>query len=495
LAFLTVFCLLISVWLSIYGFNAFVLIYLYLRYGRKRKPRPPLPEFPVVTVQLPMYNERYVVERVIGALARLDWPADRLQIQVLDDSTDQTTEIARRCVDEYRRRGLDVTLFHREQRTGFKAGALNEAMPNVRGAFVALFDADFLPPSDFLRRTIPYLVADSQLGFVQVRWGHLNDEFSALTLAQAIALDGHFAVEHTAREGAGLWTHFNGSGGIWRRECVEDCGGWGVDMLTEDLDLSYRAQLAGWRGLTLPDVVAPAEVPVQLAALKRQQYRWAKGHTQCLLRHGWTVARARLPLPVRLEALLHLATYWAHPLMLIVMLGALPLIAYRALSHWALALLSVATFGPPLLFALGQYALYRDWWRRLRALPIAVLLGTGLALNSTVAIIEALLGVQGTFQRTPKFNIEGRAHGGQGRWRSHAYALPADRLAWGEAALALYALLTVAVAIGRGEIQSIPFLVIYALGFGFVCVLGWIQAKGRRARAGTRLETEQGSAS
>jgi cellulose synthase/poly-beta-1,6-N-acetylglucosamine synthase-like glycosyltransferase len=483
LFFLGVTYLLVAIWLSIYGFNAFVLLFLYFRHRRDRvdygAPEPAShADFPLVTVQMPIYNEKYVVHQAIDALVRLDWPRDRLQIQVLDDSTDETTEIARQCVEAYRQQGMDIELIHRTQRSGYKAGALNEALEAARGPFVALFDADFRPPPDFLRRTVSHLAADPALGFVQARWGHLNDEFSLLALAQAMALDGHFVVEHTARQRAGLLTNFSGTGGVWRRACIEACGGWRGEMLTEDMDLSYRAQLAGWKGLALPDVVVPAELPVQLAAFKRQQFRWAKGNTQCLLRQVRSLMGAPLPLFVRIQGLIHLSYYLAHPLMLVLMLCTLPLIWHGLLGRWSLTVLSAATFGPPLLYVVSQWAIYAGWWRRLRALPVLICLGMGLALNTTAAVIEAVLGIQSAFQRTPKYQIEGKS----GSWRGDSYALSAGRLVWGEILLTVYALLAVLAAVFRGNWQAIPFLLLYVVGFGYVSTLGLVQSRHKVRR-------------
>jgi cellulose synthase/poly-beta-1,6-N-acetylglucosamine synthase-like glycosyltransferase len=370
LSFLRAIYVLTSIVLFVYGFNAFVLIFQYLKHRRERVICPPLGCFPVITVQLPLYNERYVAKRAIDTLVRLDWPRDRLQIQVVDDSTDETRFIVRQCVEKYRHQGVDITHLHRPRRVGFKAGALNEAMQHARGDFVAIFDADFCPPPDLLRRMVPHLVADSSLGFVQVRWGHLNDAFSLVTMAQAIALDGHFAIEHVARERAGWLTNFSGTGGMWRRACIEECGGWDNEILTEDMDLSFRAQLAGWKGLTLCDVSVPGELPVQVAAFEQQQFRWAKGNTHCLLKHRKNIWHAPLPLFARIQAFIHLGNYLAQPLMLIAMLITLPLLAHGLLGGGPLALLSLATLGPPSLYILGQWSLYADWPRRLAAVPV-----------------------------------------------------------------------------------------------------------------------------
>jgi cellulose synthase/poly-beta-1,6-N-acetylglucosamine synthase-like glycosyltransferase len=480
---LAILYLVLALCLSIYGFNAFALIYAYLRHRGRQPAPPPLSECPTVTVQLPIYNEQHVACRLIDAVSALDWPRDRLQIQVLDDSTDETTEVVEQRVEQLRRQGLDIIHLHRTQRRGYKAGALNEGTASARGTYVALFDADFCPDPRFLRQILPYLAADPGLAFVQARWSHLNADFSGLTLAQAIALDGHFVVEHTAREGAGWLTNFSGTGGVWRKACLQACGGWDPQMLAEDVDLSYRAQLAGWRGLTLLDVVAPAELPVQLGAFMQQQFRWAKGNTQCLLKHGAALLRRPPSLLARLEAYLHLSYYLAHPLMLAVMLITLPLIWYGLLDRWSLAFLSLATFGPPLLYVLGQRSLYPDWWRRLRALPILVCLGTGLALNSTIAAAEAILGIRSAFQRTPKFQIQGHKE----QWHGRRYATDVKGLRWGEIVLTLYAVLTILAAWVQDKAQAIPFVLLYLVGFGYVSVLGLLQsARTARAARGQR---------
>ncbi|MFN2231377.1 MAG: glycosyltransferase [Anaerolineae bacterium] len=463
---LTILYAVCSIWLSAYGFNAYWLIWLYLRHRRFPPPLPPLAALPVVTVQLPLYNERHVVCRAIDALAALDWPRDRLQIQVLDDSTDDTVALARERVAHNRCQGIDIVHLRRNDRAGFKAGALNAALAGAQGEYVAIFDADFVPSADFIRRTVPYLVADPGLAFVQARWGHLNDGYSLLTQAQALALDGHFAIEHLARERAGLLSTFNGTGGVWRKKSIEECGGWDPEQLTEDVDLAYRAQLEGWRGMTLAHVAAPAELPAQLLAFKQQQCRWAKGNLQCLLKLGGPLARAPISWSARLQGLIHLSNYFAHPLMLVVLLATLPLMWYGKLDNWPFGVLSLSTLGPPLLYALSQRELYPHWGKRLRGLPTLICLGLGLAFNSTVAMAETLIGKPGSFQRTPKFQLHGQA----GSWKASPYALSAGRLVWGEVALTLYALLTVYAAVARGHASAVPFLGLYVIAFGYMSV-------------------------
>ena len=495
----TVLYVVAGVWLAIYGLNALVLAGLYLYHRRdpvRAASETGAAPLPVITVQLPIYNERHVVERLIDAAAALDWPRDRLQVQVLDDSDDETSALARACVEMHRRRGIEIEWVRRPDRAGYKAGALAVGLTRARGEFVVIFDADFVPPCDFLRRAVPPFFDRPALGLVQARWSHLNTDYSALTRAQSLALDGHFVVEQTARNRSGLLMNFNGTAGVWRRACIEASGGWSGDTLSEDLDLSYRAQLAGWDCLYLPDVSAPAELPPQLAAFKRQQFRWAKGSIQCL-RKLWKVicqggrpalaaapAPRRLTLVQRVAALVHLSSYLAHPLMLILLLCSLPLFLYPRAAHlpMAMAYLGLASLGPPLVYALAQHALYPDWLRRLLYFPVLALLGTGIALNNTRAVIEAFSGRSGPFARTPKFHLEGKG----GRWADSAYRLPVGWTTLGEALLALYALLSVAVAWRTGNLYAIPFMALYAGGFGLTACLGVWQARGRW-RAGRSL--------
>ncbi len=455
-----------AVWLAIYGLNSLVMVALHLR-QRGPAPAPPLTTYPFVTVQLPIFNELYVVERLIDAVAALDYPRERLEIQVLDDSTDETTAIARARVAAYQARGVNIYLIHRRHRAGFKAGALRDGLAIARGEFIAVFDADFQPHPDFLRLILPHFQTDPRLGLVQARWGHLNASYSSLTRAQSLGIDGHFAIEQTARNRNGLWMNFNGSAGVWRRTCIESAGNWQADTLAEDLDLSYRAQLAGWRFLFLPDVVAPAEVPPQIHAFKAQQFRWAKGSIQCA-RKLWRdlLTAPRSPF-VKLQGFIHLTNYLAHPLLVILLLAAVPLMDQRHALLTALAYLSIATVGPPALYTLALRSLYPDWRRRLLHLPWLMLLGTGIALSNSLAIYEALAGHSSPFKRTPKFHVETAAD----RWSDKSYALPFSPLALGELALAVYALGGIILALAWGNLFIVPYLLLYALGFGYVGVL------------------------
>ena len=475
--------------LALYGANAVFLAVLYLRSRRDPAPRAPEPEnWPMVTVQLPIYNEFYVVKRLIDAVARLDYPRERLQVQVLDDSTDDTTRLARARVAHHRTRGLGIELVHRSNRVGFKAGALARGLETARGEFIAIFDADFVPPSNFLKSTVPHLVAEPRLGFVQTRWGYLNAGYSALTRAQTIALDGHFVVEHLGRNRNGLLMNFNGTAGVWRREAIEAAGGWQDDTLTEDVDLSFRVQLAGWQALYLPEVETPAELPPQVAAFKRQQARWAAGAAQCLVKlarslwlgrplavrgrpspadiPGGPASGSRLPWGARLEGLLHLSVWLAHPMSLVLLLLTLPMLLGQIPLAFNLTIFWLVALGPVFAYGLSQRHLHSNWKRRMLFMPVLALLGVGLALSNTVAIARGLLFRDRAFQRTPKFSIERRGD----LWVGNRYALPFQWITLGELALAGYALATVAVAFAMGNYLAVPFLLLYVAGYA--CI-GW----------------------
>jgi cellulose synthase/poly-beta-1,6-N-acetylglucosamine synthase-like glycosyltransferase len=477
--------------------------------------RPPGEEapatWPVVTVQLPLYNEAGVVQRLIDACARLRYPKDRLEIQILDDSTDETTALARRRTEHWRARGLDVSLVHRTDRTGYKAGALANGLRMARGDFIAVFDADFVPPPGFLRRAVPALLSGDDVGMVQARWGHLNAEHSLLTKGQAFGLDAHFALEQAGRQAAGCFINFNGTAGLWRRACIADAGGWRADTLTEDLDLSYRAQLEGWRMRYLPALEVPAELPAQMSALRAQQARWAKGGIETARKLLGTLWRSAQPLRVKAAGTVHLTAHLAYPLVLL-----------AALTHPALIWLESTGAGPgPLYFAalsvgmvgfagvflaqlFAQRALYPDWLRRTALhFPLFMAGTVGLALSNTHAAARALLGRTTPFVRTPKTG-GGRAGEGTGEaarektqenrgsdrpwWRARyaAEALLSTRarrgrwLLWAEGAMAAYSVAGLALALAVGQWAALPFQALFAAGF--LLVVGASLRQSHRVR-------------
>ncbi|VVB93942.1 Glycosyltransferase AglE [uncultured archaeon] len=456
--------ILVLVTLFIYGSNCFVLTYL----NRKKKKEKPanMSFYPKVTVQLPVYNELYVVERLIRKVAQMDYPVENLEIQVLDDSTDDTTGVIQRCISELRNEGYNINHIHRTQREGYKSGALRNGLRYASGEFIAVFDADFQPDSDFLKKSIPYF-SDPKVGMVQTRWGHINEDYSFLTKAIAIGIDGHFQIEQNSRYSSGLFLNFNGTAGVWRRTTIDDAGGWQDDTLTEDLDLSYRAQLRGWKLVFLDDVVCPAEIPVQINAFKRQQFRWAKGSMQCTKKLLPELLSADIPVFKKFQALVHLTYYTVHPLMVILLLLILPLnflASSTFTTFFYLNFLSIGTFGPITMYVLSQHELYKGWKSRLKYLPVLMFLGTGISANNTKAVVEALLNRKSTFQRTPKFGIEKNTD----EWEGKKYRLNFPMITVIEAGLGIYALIALFFSLKNGSYFLAPFLVLYVVGYFYV---------------------------
>jgi cellulose synthase/poly-beta-1,6-N-acetylglucosamine synthase-like glycosyltransferase len=469
--------------LAVYGFHRLYLVFLYRRH-RNDRPLPPeeLPEAPVLTVQIPLFNEIYVAARIIDAACALDYPVDRLEIQVLDDSTDETADLCRRKVEEHAARGFRIRHIRRGSREGFKAGALEAGLKEAAGEFVAIFDADFIPSPDFARRILPHF-SDPSLGMVQARWGHLNRDYSALTRVQSIFLDGHFVIEQTARNRSGRFFNFNGTAGIWRRSCIESAGGWQHDTLTEDLDLSYRAQLLGWRFLFLPDLVAPAELPVEINAFKTQQHRWAKGSIQTGLKLLPRILKSRLPPGVKTEAFFHLTSNFAYVLMVLVSLLFFPAMRVREQMRWnALLVLDLPIFllatGSVLAFyLLSQREVLAGWRGSLRYLPVLMSVGIGLCVNNTRAVLEALMGHRTEFVRTPKLRVEGRGRsGGLRKYRGSLSSLTLLELALG-----IYFTGILIYAAAHRVYASIPFLLLFQAGYLYTAFLSLAQAARIRA--------------
>src|SRR5919107_2072238 len=464
--------------LAVYGWHRYYLVYVYMKHKDEQpEPKAAFDQLPVVTIQLPLYNEMYVVDRLVDAVCKIEYPRELLEIQVLDDSTDETRQIAELAVRRHAMQGIDIKYIHREDRTGFKAGALDEGLKVARGNFVAIFDADFIPKPDFLERTIHYFT-DPKVALVQARWGHINEGYSLLTKIQAILLDGHFVLEHGGRNRGGLFFNFNGTAGIWRRTAIADAGGWQHDTLTEDLDLSYRAQLRGWRFIFLQDLVAPAEVPVEMNAFKSQQHRWAKGSIQTCRKLLPRILQSNQPLGVKSEAFFHLTANFNYVLMVLLSILMFPSMVIRYNMGWYemmlidIPLFFAATMSVANFYMVCQRELYKDWTSRIKLLPFLMSIGIGLCINNARAVIEALMDkTSGEFTRTPKYGIERDSDDWQGK-KYHQIELAQPLI---ECALGLYFTITVFYALANGIYGTLPFLVLFQIGFLYTGLLSLIQ--------------------
>ena len=460
---------LLTVFVSGYG----VLLVLFWRTRRYPPAAPAVndDDLPSVTVQLPIYNEAHVVGRLIAACAQLDYPRDRLRIQVLDDSTDETRALVAQAVADWRARGVALDLLHRPTRQGYKAGALAYGLERVVTDCVAVFDADFIPPCDFLRRTLPHFAADARVGLVQARWEHLNAGTNGLTRAQVLTMDAHFAIEQVVRSRAGLPMSMNGSCGVWRAAALRDSGGWSAATLTEDLDVSYRALLRGWRFVYLRDVAVPGELPPQVQAYKLQQHRWATGMTQCLVRYALPLLRSRRYGPLaKAMGLMHLGQYAVQPLILLTFLLTPVLLwgdMFARLPN--LGVLGAVGLFPPLMVIVAQIDLrdlrrarWRDVARALAYLPVQLAIGAALVLTNAAAVLGALRHpyTAREFRRTPKFSLTGRDH----TWARSRYALRVDAVTVGEIGLGLYAAAGVVIALEHLPALA-AYMAWYALSF------------------------------
>lgn len=456
--------------LSVYGLHRFDTIHTYFKHRKKARTEPPstFDQLPRVTIQLPLYNERYVLERLIDETVKMDYPRELLQIQVLDDSTDDTHDFAQALCERYRNMGYPIDYLHRTNRNGYKAGALQEGLKTATGEFVAVFDADFIPPVDFLQRTIQHF-ADPKVGVVQTRWSYLNRDFNFLTEVEAVLLDGHFILEHGARSRAGYFFNFNGTAGILRRAMIEDAGGWQHDTLTEDSDLSYRAQLKGWKFVYIPGVDCPSELPVEMHGFQVQQFRWAKGLTQCAKKLLPSLLRAKIPARVKAEAFLHLTPNISYPLMIVLSALMLPVMIVRFyMGVWQMMLLDfpliVASFWSiSAFYVIAQRELHPKTWKRtFMLLPLLMAVGVGLTLINTRAVLEALFGVKSGFVRTPKYAIEGTQ---QKRLAVKKYKRKSGWLPYFELACGSYFLYMCWFAIQTYNYLSLPFLGLFVGGY------------------------------
>ena len=458
--------------LAMYGLHRYWLVYDYFLYSKNvPPPPPPVASWPRVTVQLPIFNERYVIERLTEAVSRFDYARELLDVQVLDDSTDETQEVARACVERHAVQGMPITYIHRTNREGYKAGALESGLKTAKGEFVAIFDADFIPEPDFLRRTIPYFLnpdGGEQIGMVQTRWTYLNSDYSLLTNVERILLDGHFVVEHGARSRRGTFFNFNGTAGVWRRKVIDEAGGWQHDTLTEDTDLSYRAQLKGWKFLYLPQIECASELPVHMNGFKTQQARWAKGLMQTAKKILPKVLKADVPWHVKAEAFFHLTANISYPLMVLLSTMLLPVMIVRFQQGWLqmllidLPLFLASTCSISSFYLVAQKELRpKTWWRTFLYLPFVMATGIGISVRNAQAVIEALLGKQSEFARTPKFKIEGK----KGTFAKKTYKNKAGWMPYAEVLLGLYFSLTVVYAIMNENYATVPFLLLFVWGY------------------------------
>ncbi len=458
--------------LFIFGLHGFLLLYYHRKYkDNVANPKSHLDQYPLVTIQLPLYNEYYVVERLINSVCSIDYPKEKMEIQVLDDSTDETVNVVSKIVSTKKAEGFDIVHIRRSSREGFKAGALKEGLKIAKGEFIAIFDADFIPQKSFLQKTLKFF-SDEKIGMVQTRWDHLNGDYSLLTRAQALALDGHFVIEQTVRNKAGLFINFNGTGGIWRKKCIEDAGNWHTDTLTEDLDLSFRAQLIGWKFIFLKDYTSPAELPSEINALKSQQFRWTKGAIETAKKLLPLIWKSTVPLRIKLYSTFQLTNNIVFPFILLAAILNVPLIFIKNSGgyeiYFAFMSVFVLAFISSFLFYLySQKDIHPDWRKRIILFPVFMAGSMGLALNNSRAVFEGLMNRKSEFVRTPKFKLEGA----QDSWIGKKYSNKKIGFAViVELVLAVYCLIGVASSLYFLEIAALPFQLMFFLGFSFVSI-------------------------
>jgi cellulose synthase/poly-beta-1,6-N-acetylglucosamine synthase-like glycosyltransferase len=464
-----------------YGMHRYTLVYLYYK-KKKNKTLEPAENFadlPRVTVQLPIFNEQYVVDRLLQAVCRLEYPPEKLDIQLLDDSTDETVEVARGLVDHYVAQGHPIRYIRRTNREGYKAGALHEGLKTATGEFVAIFDADFVPPPDFLLRTVHHFT-DPKVGMVQTRWTHINRNYSFLTEVEAILLDGHFVLEHSGRARHNVFFNFNGTAGIWRRQAIEQAGGWQHDTLTEDTDLSYRAQLKGWKFIYRQDIECPAELPVEMTAFKTQQARWAKGLIQTGKKILPRVLKSDQPFRVKLEAVYHLTANMSYPLMVILSVLLLPAMVIRFYQGWFqmlyidIPLFLASTFSISSFYLVSQRELFpKTWPRALLYLPFLMALGIGLTVTNTIAVVEALVGKKSAFARTPKYRVESK----KDKLHASKYRKRLGWVPWIELLIGTYFAMTVVYAVQNENYLTVPFLLLFVVGYWYTGLMSLLQGR------------------
>ena len=486
----------VMILLAIYGLHRYTLVYLYYKHRNQYRPDAArhFDELPMVTVQLPVFNEQFVVDRLLEAVCAMEYPREKLEIQVLDDSTDETQQVAAGLVERYAALGHPIVYIHRTNRHGYKAGALDAGLKVAKGQFIAIFDADFVPPPDWLMRVIHHF-AEPEIGMVQTRWSHLNREYSMLTQIEAILLDGHFVLEHGARARRGDFFNFNGTAGMWRREAITDAGGWQHDTLTEDTDLSYRSQMAGWKFKYLPEIECPAELPIEMTAFKTQQARWAKGLIQTSIKVLPMMFKSKVPRRIKIEAVYHLTANLSYPLMVIMTALLIPAMICRFYQGWFQMLLidfplfAASTFSISVFYLMSQRVLFpKTWMKSIIYLPFLMAIGIGLTVTNTRAVMEAIFGVKSAFARTPKYRVAKKGERSQAaKYRKRLVLAP-----WIELIIGAYFLLAILYTFSNHNYFTAPFLILFVVGYWYTGLMSLLQGRFERWRTGS-ANTEESS--
>ena len=483
--------------LAVYGVHRYTMCYLYFKYRKNDRPIPPryFDELPRVTVQLPIFNEQFVIDRLIDAICSMDYPREKLEIQVLDDSTDETQQAAADIVARYAALGHPIVYIHRTNRDGFKAGALDVGLKVAKGEFVAIFDADFVPPTDWLMKVIHHF-AEPQIGMVQTRWTHLNRNYSMLTQIEAILLDGHFVLEHGARYRSGDFFNFNGTAGMWRIQAITDGGGWQHDTLTEDTDLSYRSQMAGWKFKYLPHIECPAELPIEMTAFKTQQARWAKGLIQTSIKVLPRIFRSKVPTRVKVEAVYHLTANLSYPLMVIMSALLVPAMICRFYQGWFqmliidVPLFTASSFSIAVFYVMSQRELFpKSWMKTFLYLPFLMALGIGLTVTNTKAVMEALFGIKSAFVRTPKYRVNKKGEkSNAAKYRKRLMLAP-----WIELLLGAWFFLAILYTFSNHNYFTAPFLILFVIGYWYTGLMSLLQGRFERWRTGAANTDDESS--
>jgi cellulose synthase/poly-beta-1,6-N-acetylglucosamine synthase-like glycosyltransferase len=483
--------------LSFYGIHRYTMCYLYFKYKKNYNPDPPrhFKDLPQVTVQLPIFNEQFVIDRLIEAVCAMDYPREKLEIQVLDDSTDETQKVASDIVARYAALGHPITYIHRTNRYGFKAGALDAGLKVAKGEFVAIFDADFVPPTDWLMKVIHHF-AEPEIGMVQTRWSHMNRNYSMLTQIEAILLDGHFIIEHGARVRSGDFFNFNGTAGMWRIKAISDGGGWQHDTLTEDTDLSYRSQLAGWKFKYLPDVECPSELPIEMTAFKTQQARWAKGLIQTSIKVLPIMFKSDVPRKIKVEAVYHLTANLSYPLMVIMTAFLMPAMIVRFYQGWFQMLLfdvplfTASTLSIAVFYLMAERELFpKTWMKTFLYLPVLMALGIGLTITNTKAVMEALVGIKSPFVRTPKYRVAKKGEKSQAaKYRKRLKLTP-----WFELVVGGYFFIAILYTFTNHNYFTAPFLILFVIGYWYTGLMSLLQGRFERWRTGVDANLEESS--